>query len=48
MERALNLLFKNISIKEISHDVGYDSIYSFSRAFKSIYKQSPQQYIKNF
>lgn len=48
MEKAFNMLFNKYSIKEISQQVGYDSVYSFSRAFKSYYKKSPQNYIKHF
>lgn len=48
MEKAFNMLFNKYSIKEISQKVGYDSVYSFSRAFKAYYKKSPQNYIKHF
>lgn len=48
MEKALSLLFKNESIYVVAKQVGYESLYSFSRAFKNYYKESPQKYIKKY
>ena len=48
MNKALNLLLNNFSVKETAILVGYESVYSFSRAFKDYYQLSPQIYIQEF
>ncbi len=41
---SLSLLEQRLSIQEISYNVGYNSDSSFIYAFKSLFKQTPQQY----
>lgn len=48
MEKAVNLLFNSYSINETARIIGYESVYSFSRAFKNYYNESPQKYIKRY
>ncbi len=42
------LLFENISIKEISHSVGYDDVLQFFKIFKKYTKMSPSDYRKKY
>ena len=46
MEKAVSLLSENNSVKNTASSVGYDSVYSFSRAFKNYFNKSPKQYFK--
>src|SRR5690606_27404230 len=43
---ALDLLHKNITATEISHNLGYSDISSFSKAFKKYYGLSPTEFRK--
>lgn len=47
LEYSIELLKKDKSINEISETLGYSTPYNYSRAFKSIYKASPTNYIKS-
>ena len=42
------LLFENISIKEISHSVGYDDVLQFFKIFKKYTNISPSDYRKKY
>lgn len=45
MERARNLLLSgDMTVSEIAERVGYDSVFSFSRAFKTAEGRSPSEY----
>jgi AraC-like DNA-binding protein len=44
---SLSQLETNASIQEIAYNVGYNSDSSFIYAFKSVFKQTPQQYRNN-
>ena len=48
MEKALSLLVNDYSISKIAGIVGYESVFSFSRAFKDYYKESPVKYFKKY
>ena len=49
IERAKELLlFENVSIKEISHSVGYDDVLQFFKIFKKHTGLSPTDYRKHF
>ena len=45
-EEALKLLKSGVGITQTSEILGYDSVHSFSRAFKTRFGASPQKYIK--
>ncbi len=45
-EEAVKLLKSGVSITQTSEIMGYDSVHSFSRAFKTRFGASPQKYIK--
>lgn len=40
------VLENSLNISEIAEQLGYSSLYAFSRAFKETYKLSPKQYLK--
>lgn len=41
------ILENSLNISEIAEQLGYSSLYAFSRAFKEIYGASPKQYLKD-
>ena len=49
MREAKHLMEEDpsVKIKDVAHLVGYESVYSFSRAFKQYYKFSPTSLISN-
>ncbi len=44
---ALNLLNANVSIAEVAMESGFGSIRTMNRCFKSVYKKSPSEIMKN-
>ncbi len=46
-ERAVEMLKEDMSITQISEQLGYQAIHSFSRAFSNHYGVSPSRYIEN-
>lgn len=46
-EEALKLIKSGVSVTQTSEIMGYDSVHSFSRAFKLRFGASPQNYIKS-
>ena len=44
MERATGLLLRQLKLADVAEKVGYDSPFSFSRAFKRILGVSPENY----
>lgn len=48
LEAKRNLCYTNLSIKEISHELGYENQFYFSRIFKTKEKISPEEFRKQF
>ena len=46
LSRARELLKKGVSVTQVCYEVGYESISTFSNAFKRGYGYSPQKYVK--
>ena len=44
MEYAVKLLAEDKPVTKIAHALNYESIHSFSKAFKGFYGISPKQY----
>ena len=47
MERAMEMLQREIPVKDIARELGYSSVYHFSNTFKAVTGQRPTAYIKN-
>lgn len=47
LTKSLELLSKGLLVSEIALNVGYNSVYSYSNAFKKMFKCSPTNFLKN-